>query len=207
MPELSTLGVFALSSLAILLLPGPAMLYVITRTVEHGRAAGLVSVLGIQAGALVHIVAAAVGLSAVLASSPAAMTGIRLGGAAYLIHLGIQRLRTASGGWVAGAGSPAGRRHLFLQGLLVDALNPKTAMFFLAFLPQFVDPERGAVSVQVLVLGGCFVALALLSDGACALGAGAIRERLTAGAGTRRRMDRGAGAALLGLGVFAALAG
>jgi threonine/homoserine/homoserine lactone efflux protein len=207
MPELSTLGVFALSSLAILLLPGPAMLYVITRTVEHGRAAGLVSVLGIQAGALVHIVAAAVGLSAVLASSPAAMTAIRLAGAAYLIHLGVQRLRTASGGWVADPGGPAGRRELFLQGLLVDALNPKTAMFFLAFLPQFVDPARGAVSLQVLVLGGCFVALALLSDGACALGAGAVRERLAAGASTRRRMDRGAGAALLGLGVFAALAG
>jgi threonine/homoserine/homoserine lactone efflux protein len=192
MPETATLLLFALSTLALLVIPGPSVIFVVARTLEHGRAAGLVSVLGIETGALVHVVAAAAGLSALLASSPEASTLLRFTGGGYLLWLGARALRTAAPPATAG-GPPAttmSKARLFAQGILVDALNLKTALFFMAFLPAFVDPARGPVATQTAVLGLCFVALALVSDGAYAVLAARLGGRLRDGARAERRLAR-----------------
>ncbi len=207
MPEPSTLLLFAASTLALLVVPGPSVVYVVARTLEHGRGAGLVSVLGIEAGALVHVAAATAGLTAVLASSELAFTAIRWAGAAYLVVLGVRSLRRRPSlhGEAAEATS-ASLLRLFRAGVLVDLLNPKTGIFFLAFLPQFVDPARGAAALQVAVLGVLFVALAALTDGTYALVAAALRARLR---GARRgggRLARASGGVYLGLGALTVLA-
>jgi threonine/homoserine/homoserine lactone efflux protein len=208
MPETSTFLLFAVSSLAILALPGPTMIYVVARTLEHGRTGGLVSVLGVQTGTLLHVVAAICGLSAALASSDTAMTAVQLGGAAYLVSLGALRLlRPTTTSLTEDERERPSRKSLFWQGLLVDALNPKTAIFFLAFLPQFVDTERGHVGTQIALLGLCFVVLAATTDGTCAVGAGWLRARLTQGSAALHRLDRVAGVALVGLGIAGALVG
>ena len=145
---------------------------------EGGRKAGLASVLGIGAGGFVHVVFAAVGLSAVLASSAAAFSAVKWLGAAYLIYLGLARLfacdeETAA---VSVEGEPLSR--VFSQGVIVNVLNPKTALFFLAFLPQFVDPSRGAAPAQIALLGTTFVVLALCTDGLYALLSGSAADWL-----------------------------
>jgi len=178
MPAADTLLVFALSTLVLLAIPGPSVLFVVARTVEHGRAAGLVSMLGVEAGALVHVAVAAAGVSALVASSPTALTVLRWAGGAYLLWLGAQALRRRRA-VLAGAPAPhASHARLFRQGVLVDLLNPKTALFFLAFLPGFVERGQGPVALQVVVLGSCFVALAAITDGAYALAAARISRRV-----------------------------
>jgi threonine/homoserine/homoserine lactone efflux protein len=200
-PEPDTLLVFAAASVVLAVVPGPAVIYIVTRSVRHGRAAGLVSTLGVEAGNLVHVAAAAVGLSALLASSATAFNLVRYAGAAYLVYLGVRALL---GQGEDGRERPVvGRRRLFWEGALVSALNPKTALFFLAFLPQFVDPAQGAVAFQALVLGSCFVALATVSDSAYALLAGTAGARLREG----RLLAKLSGGVYLGLGAFAAFAG
>ena len=201
MPSGSTLLVFAGATLLLLALPGPSVLYVVARTVEQGRAAGLVSVLGLETGALIHVGAAAAGVSALVASSPGAFAALRYGGAAYLLWLAARTLLRARGSSPVAA-APASRVQLFRDGVMVDLLNPKTALFFLAFLPQFVDPDRGAAAPQVLALGVLFLVLATLSDSSYALVAGSVRGWL----GERRRtLARTSGFSYLGLGVLAAL--
>jgi threonine/homoserine/homoserine lactone efflux protein len=206
-PSGSTLAVFALASFLLIIVPGPAVLYVVTRSIAQGRRAGLVSMLGIETGGLVHVAAAAIGLSAVIASSAAAFTVVKLAGAAYLIYLGVRRLvvRDDAVSEVA-TGGRSGKR-LFAQGIVVNVLNPKTAVFFLAFLPQFVDPAKGTVTLQFLVLGLIFVAVAALSDGAYALVAGTAGDWLRGSERVRRWLSRFSGAVFLGLGVTAALSG
>jgi threonine/homoserine/homoserine lactone efflux protein len=201
MPDLPTLGLFLAATAALLLVPGPSVLFIVARTLEHGRRGGLVSMLGVETGALLHVLAATAGLSALVATSPDTLLAIKLAGAAYLLYMGVRALRrppelTLDHG-------PA--RHLFRQGLIVDALNPKTAMFFLAFLPQFIDPAAGSVAGQTLVLGLCFVALATLSDGGYALLAGAVAERVRRSPRARARLSRVSGAAYVGLGTLTAL--
>jgi threonine/homoserine/homoserine lactone efflux protein len=160
--------VFALASMALLLIPGPAVLYIVTRSAAQGPAAGVASVLGIQCGGVVHVLMATLGLSAILLSSALAFNLVKYAGAAYLVYLG---LRT----WFSreplefGAAARQPLRQIFLQGFVVNALNPKTALFFFAFLPQFVDPARGAAWIQFLLLGLVFIILATFSDGAYAL--------------------------------------
>jgi threonine/homoserine/homoserine lactone efflux protein len=199
-PSLPTLLLFAGSTLLLLAVPGPSVLYVVARTVEQGRTAGLVSVLGLEAGALVHVAAAAAGLSALVASSPAALTALRYAGAAYLIWLGIRALRCREDVAATRTGGASYRR-LFGEGVLVDVLNPKTSLFFLAFLPGFVDEGAGPVALQVVVLGLVFVVLAALTDGAYALAAARVSR------GVRRRSHRGLAVASAGaygaLGVLA----
>jgi threonine/homoserine/homoserine lactone efflux protein len=207
MPDLSNLALFAAAAAALLAVPGPSVLFVVGRTLEHGRRGGLVSMLGVEAGALLHVAAATVGISAIVATSAVALLAIEIGGAAYLVALGIAALRGNGGapavdGAAAAACSPG---RLFRQGLLVDALNPKTAIFFLAFLPQFIDPAAGSVAAQTAMLGVVFVALATLSDGAYALAAGALAERMRRSGGAQRSLGRAGGAAYLGLGAFIAL--
>jgi threonine/homoserine/homoserine lactone efflux protein len=205
MPDLTTLALFAAAAAALLAVPGPSVLFVVARTVEHGRRGGLVSMLGVEAGALVHVAAATVGISAIVATSPLALLAIKLGGAAYLVTLGIAALRRRANAPVIDGSGACSSGRLFRQGVLVDALNPKTAIFFLAFLPQFVDPAAGSVAGQTAILGACFVALATLSDGAYALAAGAIAERVRTSGTARRSLGRASGAAYLGLGAFIAL--
>jgi threonine/homoserine/homoserine lactone efflux protein len=200
-PSLTTLLLFAASTLALLAVPGPSVLYVVARTVEQGRAAGLVSVLGLEAGALIHVVAAAAGLSALVASSPAAFAALRYGGAAYLLWLGIRALRRGRDDVPERRDAGASRRQLFRDGVVVDVLNPKTSLFFLAFLPGFVHEGHGPVALQVLVLGLVFVMLAALTDGAYALAAARVSR------GVRRRPSRGLARASAGAyGVLGVLA-
>ncbi len=207
MPELSTLLVFAAATMALLIVPGPAVVYVVTRSVAQGRAAGLVSVAGIHAGSAVHVVFAAAGISALLYASATAFTVVKYAGAAYLVFLGIHRLlrRTDDGALV----DPprASRRRLFTQGIVVNVLNPKTAIFFLAFLPQFANPARGPIAIQMAVLGLGFIVLGLASDGCYALAAGALAGRLRRTPKARRVLDRSSGLIMIGLGGVAALAG
>ncbi len=178
MPDPSRLALFVGAALLLLVVPGPSVLYIVTQSVSHGRRAGIVSVAGITTGTLVHIAAATVGLSALLASSALAFDVVKYLGAAYLIIVGIRRLA----GWEREAPPELDRTRdlgrLYRQGIVVNVLNPKTALFFLAFLPQFVDPARGAAWLQILALGLLFAALGFLSDCVWALVAGTLGERL-----------------------------
>jgi threonine/homoserine/homoserine lactone efflux protein len=206
MPDLTLWGLFAVASLVLLLTPGPAVLYIVARSVHQGRAAGLVSVLGIHLGTIVHIAAAAVGLSALLVSSALAFAVVKYLGAAYLIWLGIRSL-TAKDPDPAAPAMPAGTlRRVFRDGFVVNLFNPKTAIFFLAFLPQFVDPARGALHWQILILGLTFMGLGIVSDGMYALAAGAAGDFLRRNRRFRRIQRWFAGTSFIGLGVTAALA-
>jgi threonine/homoserine/homoserine lactone efflux protein len=206
MPDATTLTIFMAATAAVLVVPGPSVLFIVARTLEHGRRGGLVSTLGVETGALLHVVAATVGVSALVASWPAAMLAVKIAGAGYLLLLGVRALGRSGDVVVPEAGSAAASSgQLFRQGLLVDALNPKTTMFFLAFLPQFVDPAAGSVALQTLTLGLCFLALATLSDGGYALLAGAVAERLRRSPVARARLRRASGAAYLGLGAITGL--
>ena len=180
MPSASTLAVFCAAALALIVVPGPAVTYIVTQSIDKGRAAGLMSALGVASGGLVHVAAAVIGLSALLASSATAFTIVKLVGAAYLIVIGIRRLLARHEDAVepeveAAPGSP---RKLFAQGAVVNVLNPKTALFFLAFLPQFVDADRGAAWEQVAVLGAIFVVIALASDALYGVAAGTAAAHL-----------------------------
>jgi threonine/homoserine/homoserine lactone efflux protein len=195
------MALFAAATLVLLLVPGPAVLYIVAQSAEHGRLAGLVSVAGVHLGTLVHVAAAAVGLSALIVSSAVAFSFVKYAGAAYLVYLGVRRLLTRKpAGLLPTRDRPLSG--LFTQGVVVNVLNPKTALFFLAFLPQFVDPSR-TVWTQVVVLGLTFVVLGFLSDGLYAVAAGTIGRWLRA----RRRLLRyGSGGVFVGLGVSTALA-
>jgi threonine/homoserine/homoserine lactone efflux protein len=166
--------VFAAAALALAVVPGPAVLYIVARSVDQGRFAGLVSALGIGVGSLVHVTAATIGLSSLLASSATAFTVVKYAGAAYLILLGIHRLLAREEVAEVAARPPRGLGMIFRDGVIVNVLNPKTALFFLAFLPQFVDPDQGAASPQILVLGLIFTVIALSSDSLWALAAGTL---------------------------------
>jgi threonine/homoserine/homoserine lactone efflux protein len=210
MPDASTLALFGVAAVTLLVIPGPAVLYIVTRSVDQGRAAGLASVCGVHVGTLVHVAAAALGLSALLVSSASAYHAVRWLGAAYLIWLGVRRLLAHDEGALAAPGPGARRqdlRRIFAQGVVVNVLNPKTALFFLAFLPQFVDVSRGSVPFQVVVLGVAFVLLGLVSDGTYALlastGAGWLRRRPRVARASRLV----SGGVLISLGVTTALAG
>jgi threonine/homoserine/homoserine lactone efflux protein len=194
--------VFALASIALLLIPGPAVLYVVTQSAEQGRSAGLASVAGIHIGTFVHIVAAAAGLSAIIVASAVAFTAVKFAGAAYLVYLGIRKLLERPAADEAEA-ERAPLRHVFVRGTVVNVLNPKTALFFLAFLPQFVDPDRGAVWSQVVVLGLVFVLLGLVSDSLYALGGDAVGSLIRRRATATRRIS---GTIYVGLGAVAAFA-
>lgn len=206
MPEPSTLLVFGAAALAFLVVPGPAVLYIVTRGLDQGRGAALTSVLGIESGALVHVAAATFGLSALLASSATAYTVVRYLGAAYLVYLGVRRL-LQRGGTDEVRLRQGNARRIFWQGFVVNALNPKTALFFLAFLPQFVRPGSGPAVAQIFALGVAWILLALVSDGAYALLASAARGWLGVLRQARRGMDVFAGCAYIGLGAAAALTG
>ena len=213
MPEASTLALFGVAAITLLVIPGPAVIYIVTRSVDQGRAAGLASVCGVHVGTLLHVTAAALGLSALLVSSATAYHAARWLGAAYLIWLGVRRLlaRDEDGEAAAAGPGPGSRRaglgRIFAQGVVVNVLNPKTALFFFAFLPQFVDTARGSVPFQVLVFGVAFVLLGLLSDGTYALLASSGAAWLRRRPGVARASRLVSGGVLISLGVTTALAG
>jgi threonine/homoserine/homoserine lactone efflux protein len=178
--DLPTFALFCAASLALAVVPGPAVLYIVAQSVDQGRLAGLVSALGICVGGLVHVVAATIGLSSLLASSATAFTIVKYAGAAYLVILGVRRMVTKETVEDEIARTPRSRRRLFVDGVVVNALNPKTALFFIAFLPQFVDPEASNATLQILGLGLVFAVIALSSDSLWAFAAG------TAGAWLKR---------------------
>ncbi|MFC4586391.1 LysE family translocator [Sphaerisporangium corydalis] len=206
MPPITTLAVFAAATLALLLVPGPAVVYIVTRSVAQGRAAGLVSVAGIHAGSVVHVVAAALGVSALLAASATAFTLVKYLGAAYLVWLGLRKLFSRPGD-PAKEVAPSSRSRLFGEGFVVNVLNPKTAIFFLAFLPQFVDPARGPVAAQITVLGAIWIVLGMASDGGYALLSAAFAGRLRRSPTAARRLDIASGLVYISLGAVAALTG
>lgn len=174
----SALLAFIVAALIVLLLPGPGVLYVVTRSLTQGKRAGMVSVFGLAAGAFIHVIAGAVGLSALLLASATAFSVVKILGVCYLLYLGIRALMTRSSapGTVTVARQSYWR--MFTEGVLISALNPKIAAFFVAFLPQFISPEQGPIPLQFLSLGLLYVALAICTDGAYALFAATVRARL-----------------------------
>ena len=203
-----TLAIFALASAALIAVPGPAVIYIVTRSIHQGRRAGVASVLGIEVGALVHVAAAAVGLSALLASSALAFSVVKYAGAAYLIGLGLWTLFSGRHTETDPRAVPEVRlRRVFAQGILVNAFNPKVALFFLAFLPQFVDPDAAHPALQIGLFGLVFVAIALVLDLGWALTADAAGGLLRRSRSFLRVQRYVSGGVYVALGVATAFAG
>ncbi len=207
LPFIATLPVFLGAALVLLLTPGPAVLYIITRSMEQGRRVGLASVLGVELGNCVHVLAATVGLSAILLSSALAFSLVKYAGAAYLFYLGVRTLRTPVATGVTSTNAPKSMRRNFTQGVVVAALNPKTALFFLAFLPQFVVTSKGNVALQFLALGLMFVTMAIVTDSTYALLSGTAANWLRGNIWFMRFRRYFAGTIYIGLGLSAALTG
>ena len=209
MPDPTTYGLFVAAGLLLLIVPGPAVLYVVARSVEGGRLAGLVSVLGVELGTIVHVAFATAGLSAIVASSATAFGVVKWLGVAYLVWLGLGRLFSREGGEETPAAEREGRlTRIFAQSVLVQVLNPKVALFFLAFLPQFVDPSRGAAWAQVMVLGATLALLGLVTDGLYAILGGTVGGWLRRrSAGFHRGERYVSGSVYLALGAAAAASG
>ena len=205
MPDLQSLLLFVSAGLALNLTPGPDMLYVAARGASEGRAAGVASALGISAGTLVHIALVAAGLAALLAAVPVAYTVVRLAGAAYLVWLGLRALLRPTG-LAERTLEPASRWAVFRQGVVTNVLNPKVALFFLAFLPQFVDPSRGSPALQVLALGLIFNTTGTLVNLAVGLGASGAAGRLRRSERAAKVLERATGALFVALGLRLAVA-
>ena len=207
MPSGPLLAGFIAAALVLLLIPGPAVLYIVTRSLAQGRRAGFVSVLGLSTGALVHVVAATIGVSAILVASSTAFTVVKLLGACYLIYLGVRALMAAAQpAEEMASNSGASSSRIFFDGVVVSIFNPKIGVFFLAFLPQFVDPSGAPVPQQVLFLGLLYVSLALITDGMYAMLASNVGRWV--GARVHGPLPHYAsGAIYIGLGVTTALVG
>jgi threonine/homoserine/homoserine lactone efflux protein len=206
-PSVSNVGLFMGAALALLLVPGPAVLYIVTRSMAQGRMAGFVSDLGIHSATLLHTLAAALGLSALLASSALAFSVVKYAGASYLIWLGLRKIFGRADDPESSALSRRSHWHLFRDGFIVNLLNPKTALFFFAFLPQFVEPERGPVAMQITFLGSLFALLGLVTDGCYALLSGTAGKWLRQSRRYLRIERYVSGTVFIGLGLTAAFAG
>lgn len=207
MPDLYHFGLFVASAIVLNAMPGPGVLYIVTRTIDQGRRAGLLSVVGVAVGALIHSSAAAFGLSALLLSSSIAFETVKYLGAAYLIFLGVQKFVNREGPEKAVERANASPFRVFYQGVLANTLNPKTALFFFAFLPQFVNVSRGSVALQILFLGLTFTVLGMCSDSSWALLASVVGKKLKQSSAFVRRERYVAGSVYLGLGLATAFSG
>jgi threonine/homoserine/homoserine lactone efflux protein len=203
----SQLYLFMGAALVLLLVPGPAVLYITARSASQGRMAGLVSVLAIETANLLQAAAAALGLSAILYSSALAFDVVKYLGAAYLIYLGISKLFFSGAQTSDGPVVQESLRRIYWQGFAINILNPKTALFFFAFLPQFVSPERGIVTAQTLLLGVIFVGMAIVTDSLYALLASSLAGRLKGSKNFQRGGRYFAGLVYIGLGITTALTG
>jgi threonine/homoserine/homoserine lactone efflux protein len=206
-PNPSSLFLFVSAALVLLIIPGPAVFYIVGRSIGHGRSAGLVSALGIATGSLVHTAAAAVGLSALLMSSAVAFSAVKYLGAAYLIYLGIQKLRREEPFEVSDTAPQVPLRRIFAQGVVVNVLNPKAALFYFAFLPQFVDASSGNVAAQILFLGVLFALLGATTDTFWALTSGTVARLFRRSPLAMRTQRYISGGMLISLGVATAFAG
>ena len=207
MPDISNLILFIAAALVLFVTPGPAVLYIVARSIEQGRRAGIVSVLGISAGSLFHIAAAAFGVSALLASSALMFNFVKYLGAGYLIYSGVRKFLARDEMEQGAAFEHIKLSRIFYQGVIVNLLNPKTALFFFAFLPQFVDVSKGAVIMQILLLGIIFVALGILTDGLWAVTAGTAGNRLKKNIRFLRAQRYFSGSVFIALGVATAVSG
>jgi threonine/homoserine/homoserine lactone efflux protein len=215
MPDLTQLALYFAAALVLAVTPGPGIFYVAARTLAGGRAEGVASSFGTGLGGVVHVLAGSLGVSAIVLASAELFTALKLIGAVYLVWLGLRTFqsarRDASTVWNGrSAAPPVGPRRAFREGVLVEALNPKTAAFFLAFVPQFLDPTQGQVQGQValqfVVLGFVSVALNTLADVVVAFAASGIREGAAARPALIRRLREASGAAMIALGIGLALA-
>jgi threonine/homoserine/homoserine lactone efflux protein len=207
MIEFSQLYFFLGASLALLLVPGPAVLYITARSANQGRLAGLVSVLAIETANFLQAVAATLGLSAILLSSALAFDVVKYLGAAYLIYLGVRKLLIREEETANGDVKPESLSRIYWQGFAINLLNPKTALFYFAFLPQFVDPAKGNVTAQTLFLGALFVGMAFITDSLYALAASSLAERLRGSQHFQKGQRYFAGLVYVGLGITTALTG
>jgi threonine/homoserine/homoserine lactone efflux protein len=208
MPDLTQLAVYLLAALVLAVTPGPGIFYVAARTLAGGRGEGVASSFGTGLGGMVHVLAGSLGVSAIVLASAELFTALKLIGAAYLIWLGIRTFQSArreASTTLDTTARPMGARRAFHEGVLVEALNPKTAAFFLAFIPQFVDPT-GHVALQFVMLGFVSVALNTLADIVVAFAAGGIRDGAAARPALIRRLREGSGAAMVALGIGLTLA-
>jgi threonine/homoserine/homoserine lactone efflux protein len=205
MPSSSTYAVFLATAIVLLLVPGPAVLYVVTRSIEMGRSGGLASVAGITTGTVAHVALATAGLSSLILASTIAFDSVKYVGAAYLFLLGIRRLLGRGLEQAEEEAVPRTRRRAYTQGIVVNLTNPKTIVFVFAFIPQFVDPQAHHAWLQVLVLGLSFALLGCFSDSMYALAAGTVADRLRGSAGIARVQRWLGGSVLVGLGILAAV--
>lgn len=203
MPDLHTYLSFVLAAFVLALIPGPGILYVLARSLNGGVRDGIQSSFGALIGGLFHVFASALGLSALIMASATAFTLVKYAGAAYLIYLGVRTLLTREQG--ADAQPLPQKKGALMQGIITEMLNPKTALFFLAFIPQFVHPEAGRVVLQFLVLGITSVLLNTLVDLAVAVFAGPLGSKLSLNAKFRQRQKLASGGAMIALGAYAAL--
>jgi threonine/homoserine/homoserine lactone efflux protein len=203
----SSLVLFMTGAMLLLLVPGPAVLYITSRSIGLGRAAGLVSAMGIAVGTMFHVAAATLGLSALLVSSASAFRFVKYAGAAYLIYLGIRTLRGGDAAIMDPSNGRRSLRSIFGQGVLVNLLNPKTALFFLAFLPQFVDPAHGHATLQIFELGVLFALMGWVSDSVWATIAGTFAEHLRGNVCLGRAQRKVSGGVLIALGLASAFSG
>lgn len=199
MPSPETLAAFFAASVLLALAPGPDNLFVLTQSALHGKRPGLVVVLGLCTGLIVHTTAAALGVAVIFQASASAFTVLKLCGAVYLFYLGWQAFRAAAARIPAGGRETLTLGRLYRRGILMNVTNPKVSIFFLAFLPQFADPQRGTLPLQLLLLGGVFILATVLVFGGIALLAGALGEWLERSAKTQRVMNRLAGSVFIGL--------
>jgi threonine/homoserine/homoserine lactone efflux protein len=207
MPAFTTVVLFLGAGLGLVVIPGPNIIYIVTRSVDQGRRAGLVSALGVETATLVHVTAASLGLSALLLSSALAFTVVKYIGAAYLIFLGLRTLFSRPSGHQEMVVEPKPLSQIYFQGVVVNLLNPKTALFFLAFLPQFVDPARGTIPEQILFFGLLLNLLGLCNDLLYALLADKVGQWLKGTAQFRRVQRHVTGGIYLALGMITALTG
>jgi len=197
---------FIVAALVVLVIPGPGVVFVIAQSVAHGYRAGLASVVGLSVGAMVHVIAATVGLSAILLTSATAFGIIKFIGAGYLIYLGVKTLLSRPYSTDIETPAPMPLRRLFIDGVVISIFNPKIAMFFLAFLPQFVDLSLGAVPLQIMLLGTIYAVLALFTDGAYAVLAGGAHHWLQRTISHSPWPRRITGNVYIGLGINTSLA-
>ena len=205
MPSFDSMIAFAVASLALLVIPGPAVLYVINRSIADGRSIALAGVAGLELGNFVHVIAATIGLSALIAASATAFGVVKWIGAGYLIYIGIRTILRKPAAFSQEQKSLS-RRKSFTQGIIVNTFNPKVALFFLSFLPQFIDEKSGSAALQSLILGSLFVAIGLCTDGMYAFLASALRTTLLRGKSLPFIQRYVAGSVFVLLGVVASTA-
>jgi threonine/homoserine/homoserine lactone efflux protein len=205
--ESSQLYLFMIASLALLLTPGPAVLYIVARSINQGRMAGIVSVLGVETANFFHASAAALGLSAILLSSALAFDIVKYLGAAYLIYLGIRKIVVREDRAKTEVGKEESLSRIYSQGFVVNLFNPKTALFFFAFLPQFVNTSNGNITLQIFLLGIIFVVMAIITDSAYAIISSLIANQLNANQNFARNQRYFTGLIYIGLGVVTAFTG